>query len=50
MADNAEFDECLITVVETALGKPRSERVEYLRLVCAGNESLYKEVRERVMW
>ena len=50
MADDAEFDEYLMTVVETALGKSQSERSEYLRLVCAGNERLYKEARERVMW
>lgn len=50
MSDDAEFDEYLMTVVETALQKPREERAEYLRLACAGNDELYKEAQERVMW
>ena len=50
VASEAEFDEIVMTLVETALGKPAEERETYLHQVCRGDEKLYKEVTERIEW
>lgn len=50
LASEAEFDEIVMMLVETALGKPAGERETYLQQVCRGDEKLFKEVTERIDW
>ena len=50
MPSEAEFDEIVMSLVETALGFPANEREAYLRKVCRDDNQLYKEVKERIDW
>ncbi len=50
MPGETEYDELVMTLVETALQLPAEEREEYLRSVCGSNRSLYEEVRNRIEW
>jgi len=50
MPGETEYDELVMTLVETALQRPPEEREEYLRSVCGSNPALYQEVRDRIEW
>ena len=50
MPDEAEFDELVMTLVESALQRPPDKRDEYLRSVCQPDPVLYEEVRRRIEW
>ena len=50
MDSEAEFDEFLMTVVESALTRPAGEREKYLKSACAGNVLMYQQAKERVEW
>ena len=50
MDSEAEFDEFLMTVVESALARPKADREKYLKLACSGNVALYNQAKERVEW
>lgn len=50
MQDQAEHDELVMTLVESALALPPAERETYLSSVSASNPAVYEEVRSRVEW
>jgi tetratricopeptide (TPR) repeat protein len=50
MPGETEYDELVMTLVETALQRPSAEREQYLRSVCGSNPALYEEVRSRIEW
>jgi tetratricopeptide (TPR) repeat protein len=50
MPGESEYDELVMTLLETALQRPSGEREEYLRSVCGSNPALYEEVRNRIEW
>jgi serine/threonine protein kinase len=50
MPGETEYDELVMTLVETALQRPAEEREEYLHSVCGSNPALYQEVRDRIEW
>ena len=50
MPGETEYDELVMTLVETALQRPPEEREEYLHSVCGSNPGLYQEVRDRIEW
>ena len=50
MDSEAEFDEFLMTVVESALARPKADSEKYLKLACSGNVALYNQAKERVEW
>jgi tetratricopeptide (TPR) repeat protein len=50
MPGETEYDDLVMTLVETALQRPSGEREQYLRSVCGSNPALYEEVRSRIEW
>ena len=50
MPDEAEYDELVMTLVESALQRPPDKREEYLRSVCRPDPALYEEVWKRIEW
>ena len=50
MPSEAERDELVMMLVESALERPPESRDEYLRSACGSNPELYQEVRERIGW
>ncbi len=50
MHEEPEYDELVMTLVESALGRPAGERDSFLRTVCGVNSRLYEEVRTRIGW
>ena len=50
MPGETEYDELVMTLLETALQRPSEEREEYLRSVCGSNPALYQEVKDRIEW
>ena len=50
MARDDQFDELVMTLVESALRRPASERATFLREVRESNPSLYHEVSSRLEW
>ena len=50
MAREAEYDELVMSLVESALSRPASEREPFLRAACGRNSDLYAEVLNRIQW
>lgn len=50
MPGETEYDELVMTLLETALQRPSEEREAFLRSVCGSNPALYEEVRNRIEW
>lgn len=50
MPGEFEYDELLMTLVESALAQPKSARQAFLQSNCNGDTSLYREALSRVDW
>ena len=50
MADNAQNDDLVMTLVELALARPSNEREAYLRTECCGNLQLFQQAWDYVQW
>jgi serine/threonine protein kinase/tetratricopeptide (TPR) repeat protein len=47
---STEQDDGVMKILTEALQKPAAERETYLRIACDGNDDLYHEVADMVMW
>jgi hypothetical protein len=50
MVNNTGNDERVAAIVSKALRQPPAKRESYLRLVCSGDQELYRETASAVMW
>src|SRR5437867_319471 len=50
MKEGPERDERFMTLLETALERPLSDREAFLQHACAGDEALYQELLDSVAW
>ena len=48
--DSAWDDDRLMSLVDSALAQPPSEREAYLRCECAGDSRLFEQARDYVQW
>ena len=47
---DTDYDELVMTLIETAQQRPPAEREEFLRSVCGSNPELFAEVWDRIAW
>ena len=50
MPEETDYDELVMTLVESALERPATERESFLRSVCGENARLYGDVLNRIGW
>ena len=50
MSGENDYDELVMSLLESALDRSPEERAPYLRSVCRGDPALYEEVWSRVEW
>jgi serine/threonine protein kinase/Flp pilus assembly protein TadD len=50
MRDDAEYDDLVMTLVESAVQRPPDRRDSFIRSACGQNSQLYEDVRSRVDW